>query len=73
MAKLKMFLVEAKCSTAIAVIQASNLIPKDHHKFQKGILGNERANQKTKQEAESSQPEVALILRRVKVISIYID
>ncbi|GFX81861.1 alpha-2 adrenergic receptor [Trichonephila clavipes] len=36
--------------------------------------GNERADQKAKQEAESSQPEVPLTLRRVKsIISAYID
>ncbi|GFW67520.1 hypothetical protein TNCV_3391911 [Trichonephila clavipes] len=33
-----------------------------------GILGNERANQKAKQGAQSSQPEVTLILRRVKAL-----
>ncbi|GFU18691.1 reverse transcriptase [Trichonephila clavipes] len=34
-----------------------------------GIPGNERADQKAKQGAESSQPEVSLTLRRAKIIS----
>ncbi|GFV92913.1 reverse transcriptase [Trichonephila clavipes] len=39
-----------------------------------GISGNERADQKAKQGAESTQPEVPLTLRRVKnIISTYID
>ncbi|GFX55206.1 reverse transcriptase [Trichonephila clavipes] len=39
-----------------------------------GILGNEKANQKVKQGAESSQPEVPLTLRRTNInISTYID
>ncbi|GFU33418.1 reverse transcriptase [Trichonephila clavipes] len=35
-----------------------------------GIPGNERANQKANQEAESTQPQVLLILRRAKSIII---
>ncbi|GFT34351.1 reverse transcriptase [Trichonephila clavipes] len=39
-----------------------------------GIPGNERANQKAKQGAESTQPEVPLTLRRAKsIISTHID
>ncbi|GFV18845.1 reverse transcriptase [Trichonephila clavipes] len=38
------------------------------------VPGYERANQKAKQEAESTQPEVPLTLRRIKsIISTYID
>ncbi|GFX63336.1 reverse transcriptase [Trichonephila clavipes] len=39
-----------------------------------GVPGNERADQKAKQRAKSTQPEVPLTLRRTKnIISTYID